>query len=1083
MKRNFRNAVLATLFVLSFLTIGQIFAAQNLPPFDGQNLGSIDCSNSSGGWSTCYVFVPVNDISNYQAFWGMIDVIFDSYGSAPDSSTVIDFCLTETSTWGTGQAANCQQIYGTLQHVNQSNPPDVKITKAIPNSSLGNYSQMLRYAAFRIAVDDGRVFGAGFAEGRRVHIYNVTASPETVNSGETSQVCWTTENVPDGDLRVLKDGAGNILNQGGSIDACQTVTPTQTTTYTLFATGPGFESWFMTPITVEKSVTVNVTNPPPGLVNLNFFVKDQNTTPVSGALVTINQDFGNGTTRNTDGNGFANFGVGTNVSIGYTVSATNCTGASGTQNVGSSDATVNITLNCGGPPPAGTFNLTVNKSGSGTVTGSGISCGTDCSENFDQGTSVNLTAIPDSGWTFSGWSGDCGTNASNTLSCNMNSNKNVTATFTSTVVPPPTGCQGNCAQYISQSVPSQMTVSQSTGVSVTMRNTGTTTWTTSGYKLGSQNPQDNFTWGRARVDVPTTISPGQEATFNFNVTPPSVPGTYNFQWRMVEEFVQWFGDYTPNVSVNVVSAPVSTCQDTNATNYGSSLPCTHLLSVGKNGSGSGTVTSSPSGITCGSDCSEIYSSGTSVTLNASKDSDSDFKGWSGDVSCTGTGSCTVTMNGNKNVTATFDKKKDPTVTLFVYKNGSGSGTVTGGNGINCGNTCSASFNPGNMVSLNAVPNSGSTFAGWSSPCSGTGGCVFQINSDQNVTATFNATSPTCQDPNATNYGGPLPCTYPPGAEPVADSCTVNIVPSAVSISANPTSVTYGQSSTLNWSASSAGSCSASGDWSGSKNTSGSQPTGALTQIKRYSYTITCYGSGQPASNTAYVDVTASPPATSNVTVILPNYCFSGPAATVGWTYSDPLGSPQSAYQVQIDNQSSFNSPEVESGKVSCSNCRSYFSGTGILQFNTTYRARVRTWNAYDIASPWQEATICNGTDCQPNGSWKTPSHAYPNVNSPYQFTWSPANQTIDKPIQFTDRTLFDPQSNNKQWSWIFVPAGGGPGTSNSQNPAYTFEEEGTYQITESVRDNAMSSGEFCTGPTQPINVIKPIPIWKEVAPR
>ena len=52
-----------------------------------------------------------------------------------------------------------------------------------------------------------------------------------------------------------------------------------------------------------------------------------------------------------------------------------------------------------------------------------------------------------------------------------------------------------------------------------------------------------------------TIAPeGQSKTFTFNVVAPRVPGTYNFQWQMVQDGVAWFGDKTPNVAVTV-SAP------------------------------------------------------------------------------------------------------------------------------------------------------------------------------------------------------------------------------------------------------------------------------------------------------------------------------------------------------------------------------------------------------------------------------------------------------------------------------------------------------------------------------------------------
>jgi hypothetical protein len=97
-----------------------------------------------------------------------------------------------------------------------------------------------------------------------------------------------------------------------------------------------------------------------------------------------------------------------------------------------------------------------------------------------------------------------------------------------------------------------MTAGQSVPVSVTMRNDGTTTWTAgSGYKLGSQNPQDNMTWGLNRVNLPASVPPGATAAFIFNVTAPASAGTYNFQWRMQRDGVGFFGGASTNVAVNI----------------------------------------------------------------------------------------------------------------------------------------------------------------------------------------------------------------------------------------------------------------------------------------------------------------------------------------------------------------------------------------------------------------------------------------------------------------------------------------------------------------------------------------------------
>lgn len=79
----------------------------------------------------------------------------------------------------------------------------------------------------------------------------------------------------------------------------------------------------------------------------------------------------------------------------------------------------------------------------------------------------------------------------------------------------------------------------------------------------------------------------------------------------------------------------------------------YTLTVTKAGTGSGTVTSNSAGIHCGADCSEVYTSGTVVTLRATPAADSTFSGWS--RACTGKGPCTVKMDADKSVTATFTK--------------------------------------------------------------------------------------------------------------------------------------------------------------------------------------------------------------------------------------------------------------------------------------------------------------------------------------------------------------------------------------------------------------------------------------------
>ena len=98
----------------------------------------------------------------------------------------------------------------------------------------------------------------------------------------------------------------------------------------------------------------------------------------------------------------------------------------------------------------------------------------------------------------------------------------------------------------------------------------------------------------------------------------------------------------------------------------------------------------------------------------------------------------------------------------------------------------------------------------------------------------------------------------------------------VTLTANPTSITSGESSTLSWSSANATSCTASGAWSGSEPTSGSVGTAALTANSTYD--ISCTSLNQNAATaSATVTVTTPPPPTTTT--------GSGSSATSGCTYN------------------------------------------------------------------------------------------------------------------------------------------------------------------------------------------------------
>jgi hypothetical protein len=134
----------------------------------------------------------------------------------------------------------------------------------------------------------------------------------------------------------------------------------------------------------------------------------------------------------------------------------------------------------------------------------------------------------------------------------------VAAAATPTPSPSPGSTQGNAASFVSQTVPASMTAGGRYPVSVTMRNTGSSTWSAAHlYRLGSQNPQDNGTWGTGRIFLRSDVAPGADGIFTFMVIAPysgvEEPPPASFQWRMVQDGVEWFGDYTPNQTVTIAS--------------------------------------------------------------------------------------------------------------------------------------------------------------------------------------------------------------------------------------------------------------------------------------------------------------------------------------------------------------------------------------------------------------------------------------------------------------------------------------------------------------------------------------------------
>ncbi len=143
-------------------------------------------------------------------------------------------------------------------------------------------------------------------------------------------------------------------------------------------------------------------------------------------------------------------------------------------------------------------------------------------------------------------------------------------------------------------------------------------------------------------------------------------------------------------------------------------PTGFTLTVAKAGTGSGTVTSSPAGISCGAACSASYTSGTVVTLSQTADHRLDLLRLERSLHRY---RLLPGHHGRRQVRHRHLTPSTPSYTLTVAKAGTGSGTVTSSPaGISCGAACCASYTSGTVVTLSQTAAAGSTFAGWSGAC-------------------------------------------------------------------------------------------------------------------------------------------------------------------------------------------------------------------------------------------------------------------------------------------------------------------------------------------------------------------------------
>lgn len=340
-----------------------------------------------------------------------------------------------------------------------------------------------------------------------------------------------------------------------------------------------------------------------------------------------------------------------------------------------------ITVNAAQPVTAtfalNQYALTVvrNGNGHGVVSSnpSGIACGSSCTVALDYGTQITLTATPLTDTLFTGWQGAC-TGVNPRCVITFTGANVVTATFTLkqyalsvtrvgtgagvvTSIPPGLDCGLTC------------TVQLNHGTQVTLTATAAISSTFTGWQgaCTGQTPVCTVTLDRAQAITATfalnlydlTVAKSGKGGGVITSSPAGIDCgltcTLRAQYGTVitltatadaiSSFAGWQGACSGVAPVCTVS--LTTAQTVTATFRYQLYP----LTITKDGSGAGLVSSLPSAIDCGITCTASVEYGTVLTLTTTTGARSAFAGWSG--ACTGPDLCVVTMDAAKAITATF----------------------------------------------------------------------------------------------------------------------------------------------------------------------------------------------------------------------------------------------------------------------------------------------------------------------------------------------------------------------------------------------------------------------------------------------
>jgi len=358
------------------------------------------------------------------------------------------------------------------------------------------------------------------------------------------------------------------------------------------------------------------------------------------------------------------------------------------------------------------YTLTINIEGNGAVTKD------PDQDTYEYGTEVELTAIPDTGWSFSHWSGDLlGNNNPETIT--MDEDKTVTAHFIINEYTLTVNIDGNGAVTKD---PDQDTYEYGTEVELTaIPDTGWSFSHWSGDLSGGNNPEyitidedktviANFSENQYTLTIiiegqGSVLKDPDQNTYEYGteVELTAVPDT---GWS----FSHWSGDLSGDSNPEYITMDEDKTVIANfSINY-------YTLTIDIDGQGE--VIKNPD--------LETYEYGTIVEVTAVPDEEWSFSHWSGDLSGSNNPEY-ITIDEDKSITAHFSEYQY-TLTINII-----------GNGTVIKDPDQATYPSGTMVQLTAVPDNGWSFDYWSGDISGNESPTeILIDGDKTVNAHFKA---------------------------------------------------------------------------------------------------------------------------------------------------------------------------------------------------------------------------------------------------------------------------------------------------------------------------------------------------------